>query len=149
MPSQAKAAAVNGLNLAPRPARPPSRQMWYTFHGRKAGWEVIQVLQPADREVAMRFKARLMELGVPIIEMLVFGSRARGDSSPDSDLDVCLLLGEVNPLIRDAIDRAAWECGFEADRVITTVEYTPEEIYRSPLRHSPFVQTILREGVPV
>lgn len=102
-----------------------------------------------DLKIAMRLKARLIEIGVPLVELRVFGSRARGNASPDSDMDVFLLVSSIDNRIRKLIDQAAWECGFEADRVITTVEYTPDQLTNSPLRESPFVRSVLREGVRI
>jgi len=79
----------------------------------------------------------------------VFGSRVRGDFTLESDLDVYLLLKELNADIEGRISRIAWEVGFDAGHVITTVEYAPEQVERSPLRKSPFLRAVHREGVAV
>ncbi|MBI3392393.1 MAG: nucleotidyltransferase domain-containing protein [Nitrospirae bacterium] len=83
------------------------------------------------------------------MEVRVFGSRARGDFVPESDLDLCLILGDLTPEFERTISRVAWEVGFERGCVITTVEYTAEQVERSPLRVSPFIRAIQREGVAV
>lgn len=102
-----------------------------------------------DKAIVLDFKSRLLHAGVPVVEVKVYGSRARGDFTSESDLDVCLILGEMSPDVERTISRVAWEVGFEKGRVITTVEYTPEQVNRSPLRVSPFIQAIQREGVAV
>lgn len=107
------------------------------------------MLSDEDREVALRFKKRLLESGVPVVELRVYGSRARGDFSPESDLDVFLIVGELTREIRETISELAWECGFDADKVITTVEFTPDEVLRTPLRVSPFIHAVMEEGVVV
>ncbi|MBC7343312.1 MAG: nucleotidyltransferase domain-containing protein [Clostridia bacterium] len=105
------------------------------------------MLSKEDRKVVLRFKKRLLDNGIPVIEMRIFGSRARGDAVPESDLDVFLLLNAITPEIKQTISDLAWECGFTADRIITTVEFTPEEVLRTPLRSSPFIRTVMQEGV--
>lgn len=107
------------------------------------------MISTEDREIARRFKERLLQEGIPLVEMRVFGSRARGDFTQESDLDVFLLVEGLSPSTERRISRLAWEVGFDAARVISTVEYTPEQVDSSPLRQSPFLRSIRREGVTV
>ena len=102
-----------------------------------------------DKNIVRYFKSRLIRAGVPVLEVRVYGSRARGDFTAGSDLDVCLVLREINPDLERTISRVAWEVGFKKGRVITTVEYTWEQMEKSPLRVSPLIQAIRREGVTV
>lgn len=105
------------------------------------------MLDQFNRRVAQEFKEKLLANGIPLEEIRIFGSRARGDFSSDSDLDVCLILRETSPEIEALISRIAWKVGFEYQVIITTVEYTPEIWYNSPLRESPFVKVINQEGI--
>jgi predicted nucleotidyltransferase len=50
------------------------------------------MLQDADRRLTERFKGLLIEHGVPVYKIIVFGSRARGDAGTDADLDVLVLV---------------------------------------------------------
>ena len=107
------------------------------------------MLNSADWEIAREFKDKLEASGVPVKELRVYGSRVRGDYTVESDLDICLILKEESPEIEAQISKLAWEVGFYHDRIITTVEYTPEQWYHSPLRESPFIKAINREGISV
>jgi len=51
----------------------------------------------------------------------MFGSRVRGEATPESDLDVYLVVTELTPAQRRWIDEIAWEVGFDKDRVISTL----------------------------
>ncbi len=44
------------------------------------------MLSRVDRNIANEFRRRLEQV-VPIRDFVVFGSRARGDAAPDSDLN--------------------------------------------------------------
>ncbi len=107
------------------------------------------MLTSTDSQTAAELKARLLSRGVPLVEVLVFGSRARGDHQTDSDLDVCLVLDRIDDAILETISDTAWEVGFERDRIIVTVEYTREQLDHSPVRISPLVRAIQAEGVRV
>jgi predicted nucleotidyltransferase len=48
-------------------------------------------MNAADREIARELRQRLAQ-GVKIEDFRVFGSRVRGDATPESDLDVYLIL---------------------------------------------------------
>jgi predicted nucleotidyltransferase len=107
------------------------------------------MMRDDDRRAAEELKRRLLAAGVPVLEMRVFGSRARGDARPDSDLDVFLVLGSRSREIERAVDRIAWEVGYETGRVIMTFECTRGEMERLPLRAAPLLGDVRREGVPV
>jgi uncharacterized protein len=76
-------------------------------------------------------------------------SRARGDSTWESDLDVCVVLDELTYEDRHTIWDIAWEVGFEHDVLISTVAYSRDEFEQGPCSESPLVLNILQEGVPV
>jgi predicted nucleotidyltransferase len=101
-----------------------------------------------DREIARELRRRLAQ-GVKIEDFRVFGSRVRGEATPDSDLDIYLVVTELTPALRRWIDEIAWEVGFEKDRVISTLVVTRRGLEQGPFGAQPVVQIIEREGIPV
>jgi predicted nucleotidyltransferase len=76
------------------------------------------MLAETDRQIVREFQRCLADV-VPVLDLRVFGSRARGDAAPDSDLDVFIELEACTPELRQRISEIAWEVGFEMDRVIS------------------------------
>lgn len=100
-----------------------------------------------ERMVLGRFKA-LLEERVPLHDLILFGSRARGDPEPESDMDVLVVLGdEADAAAREAVSDCAWEAGFDEGIVVVPMVFTRSEWERGPERHSLLAQSIRAEGV--
>jgi uncharacterized protein len=50
-----------------------------------------------------------MALGSNLEQVILYGSRARGDEEPDSDLDVLVVVGDSSPGEREMIHRIAYQ----------------------------------------
>ena len=96
------------------------------------------------RDFAQRVRIRFPEASI-----WAFGSRVRGDAVPASDLDVCIVVDRLDEAGDSDIMAAAWEVGFDADVVISTVTFSREEFTTGPLVQSPIVQAIHQDGVAV
>jgi predicted nucleotidyltransferase len=104
------------------------------------------MMAPDDRQTALEFKRRVAAL-VPVLQCSVFGSRARGDSTDGSDLDVFLVVDHIDTELREKISEVAWEVGFENDVVLSTFVVTVEQLEHGPIGVSPIVRQIEKEGV--
>ena len=104
------------------------------------------MLTQKDKLIAEEFKAKLARVAT-ILDFRVFGSRARGDNAPESDLDVFLEIRESEKKVLEKISDVAWEVGFPHYTVITPIIFTQDEIENTPLRSSPLVKVIQEEGI--
>ncbi len=99
-----------------------------------------------DRRVFEEFARRVRER-FPEARIWAFGSRARGDAAPDSDLDVCVVVDGLDEDKDRQIMAAAWQVGFADDVVISTVTFSQEEFTSAPLSESAIVREIRQNGV--
>jgi uncharacterized protein len=101
-----------------------------------------------DYEIARELKSRCNGK-VPVVELRVFGSRARGDNASDSDLDIYVEVERLDRNIRRLIQDIAWEIGLDHSMVIAPVVYSRNEVEHSPARSSPLLEAVREEGIPV
>lgn len=104
-------------------------------------------MNATEKRVLERFKALLLER-VPLLKMILFGSRAREDADSYSDMDVVVILdGRLNEKIREEVSDCAWEAGFEYGIVVVPVVFTQDEWENGPERYSLLVQAAETEGI--
>jgi len=99
-------------------------------------------------DIAREFKKRLGNQ-MPLIDMRLFGSCARGDNSRYSDLDIFV---EIETLTRQAkakIREIAWQLGLDSEVVISPLIFSRFELEETALRSSPIVKAIKLEGVRI
>jgi predicted nucleotidyltransferase len=107
-----------------------------------------KIMEQKDYEIAKELKEKLSEI-VPLIDFRVFGSRARGDGDEYSDMDVFLEVESLNKETKNRISDIIWEVGFKHFIVISPLIMTRDEVEKSPLRASPIVENVVKEGVKV
>jgi len=101
-------------------------------------------------ELALKqFVDELQELyGARLKQVILFGSRARGEGDEFSDIDVLVLLSPLGDFWQEfsRIGRVANRVSLEHDVVVSAIPAELEEFQR---RNSPLFLNVRREGVPV
>ena len=110
-------------------------------HKRNKNWP------KADENLLKQVEQQIHSI-VPDAEVILYGSRARGDAGPASDWDFLILVDQ--PLDRDRIaelKNRLYDLELETDTVLTSIVRTRDE-WNSP-RYSvlPFKRTVQQEGV--
>ena len=81
------------------------------------------------------------------IQVILFGSQARGEASDESDIDVLVVLPDLEKSTLDRVLEIAWEVGFEAGKVLSVIPATHKEM--DILSATPFFKKVHEEGIPV
>ena len=84
-----------------------------------------------------------------ILDFRIFGSKIRGEDTPQSDIDVMIKIAELNPGIESAIYDLVFDINLENDCFISVIIFSKEEIEKGPMSESPIYKTIMREGVTI
>lgn len=95
------------------------------------------------REVRKRLRT---ELGQPV-QVIMFGSQARGDATKESDIDLLVILPNIDAETTRLASDIAWEVGFNAGKVISAIPDTREQMKRYAFL--PFYRNIKQEGIVV
>lgn len=96
------------------------------------------------RNVVQKFKIALHKAGFPPVRVLIFGSYARKEARPDSDLDICLVSRSFNRNKEKFRKNAVFEA-FNIDPRIQVVLATPSDLRTNNL--SPLFSSISKEAI--
>lgn len=83
----------------------------------------------------------------PVCEVYLFGSHARGDARPDSDVDLCIVAdgAEKQAETTERFCEAIWDV--LPRPAFTLVSITPERLAEKKAVQDHFFATVLKEGV--
>ena len=90
--------------------------------------------------------AYLVRKKVSLRSVVLFGSRARGDAEPDSDMDVLVIVDDLTERDEDYISDCAWEAGFESGIVLVPVVFSRVEWENGPERYSLLAEAVKSDG---
>lgn len=156
---------------------PDLRKAWFAFHDirmerRAIEWLMIQELiertqaeqalaqieEPELPEISGAFDAQEIVSAVAadlkrlygnrLRKVMLFGSWARGDAHPESDIDLLLVLDRVDSWSeeRNRIDDILWRHSLDNSTVVSSLIVAEEDFVR---RGEPVLRTVSEEGVEI
>jgi predicted nucleotidyltransferase len=88
-----------------------------------------------------------MNRALPLSQVILFGSHARGEARPDSDVDLCLVAegAERQLVAAQSFRKAIWE--IEDKPAFTLVPIAPQRLAEKKAIDDHFFGTVLQEGI--
>lgn len=106
-------------------------------------------MNPTLQPILAELRQQLHQLyGPRLVQLLLYGSQARGDAEPGSDIDVLVVLdGPIRAY--EEIERTGGivaDLSLKYDVVISCVYVSPQQL---TLEYNPFILNVRREAVPL
>jgi len=101
----------------------------------------IKLIEQIVTELKQRVTAKY-----PVLEMRVFGSVARGEDTPDSDIDIFVRLPTVTRHIEEDLFDTAYEIELKYNCLIDMI-ILADSMLRTYAEQVPIYQNIIREGI--
>ena len=101
-----------------------------------------------ERAAVIRLKKELQKV-VNLVDYRVFGSKARDEDSPESDIDVMIEVEDYTLEVEALIDELVFAINLDHDCLVSTVIFGSRELAEGPLRESPIYKSISMNGMRI
>jgi predicted nucleotidyltransferase len=101
----------------------------------------------SNEAAALKKLKESLERNPRFVQMKLFGSKARGDSDRESDIDVLIVLEDYDRESRNAIYDLCYDLSVDFSVVLAPVIYTRKEFESDLTRATTFYQALAREAV--
>lgn len=107
-------------------------------------------ITPSEQEWLNAYRKALDEQFPGLVEdLIVFGSKARGDARPDSDLDILVIIRGGDRRLKREISSPGCDLSIGTDVVPSILVFTVAEWDRFERLESVFRESVLEDGVSV
>lgn len=104
------------------------------------------MIKTANRNIADLIKKNILEIDKNA-EIILYGSKARGDDTADSDWDILVLTDyPVNFTIESKFSDHLYELELELEELFSIFVYSKNE-WNTKHRITPFYHNVIKEGV--
>jgi len=108
----------------------------------------IKKLTQKENQATQAFiQSLLKNLGKQILGMTLFGSKARGDSMPDSDIDILILTQDENRNLRREISFASSDVCMDFDVLINTIVISADRWAEMTRERFSLCRNVERDGI--
>jgi predicted nucleotidyltransferase len=110
----------------------------------------LDTLTSQERQAATEFVSQVyQQFGDNVQTILLFGSRARGEAAPDSDMDLLVVVSDASPDIVRAIRYLAVDVWLKYDIYLSTRVWSQKHWQQLGNLQTLLYRNILRDGVPL
>jgi len=102
-----------------------------------------------NEEKALKELREELSAKYPIIDIRLYGSKARGEGKEDSDLDIMIEIPNYNRAMVAEIDDIIYRINLKHDVFISALVFGKDELEEGPMSEAPIYKVIQREGVPL
>jgi len=103
-----------------------------------------------EKQAVQAFLGRLtQEFPDQILQIILFGSKARGDSHPWSDIDILIILAQESWPLRQRISTIAADVSLECDVIIGPRVIGQERWERMRQHGFRLYRSVIAEGIPL
>ncbi len=107
-------------------------------------------LSRIEQSALKKFKTAVEDaLAGQLMEMKLFGSKARGDARKDSDIDVLVIVSSDDWRLCDVVCDIATDVLLESEVCISPKVISKRRFQDQSAMGNPFVRNVVREGIPV
>lgn len=106
------------------------------------------ILTEKDRIAIKKFKEAVVNtLGDELIELKLFGSKARGDANEDSDIDILVITKSGNWHLSDIVCRIATDILLDENITISPRVIGKDDHDRLYEKGYPFIKNVVKDGI--
>ena len=112
------------------------------------GTPLSDILQPDELLAVEEFKRRILaELPDQVRDIILFGSKARGDAHPGSDVDLLVVVDRRTPEVDEVISDITGETLLEKRIDLSALDFTSDEIAEWSAIGTPLMRNVAAEGI--
>ncbi len=110
--------------------------------------EKLSFLTDEERTAVLDFASIIRNgFGSAVKEIILFGSKVRGDSEKASDIDILIVLTNLSWEIKKSISELAAEENLKHNVLISTIRYDVSTWDNPVIKASPFGKSVREEGI--
>jgi uncharacterized protein (UPF0332 family)/predicted nucleotidyltransferase len=107
-----------------------------------------EVLRPKEAQAVEEFKERLLAaLPDQVRDIILFGSKARSDGHPDSDVDLLVVLENPTKEQSDTVGDIMFDIMFGRGVDLSAITFSHEEATRAQELGTPLMRNVAEEGI--